>query len=80
MAVSAFDTQRFIKTLKQGNLPDEQAEAIAQAFQDAIGEDIVTKDYLRAELESAKGDLIKWIAGLLLAQAALVAALVKLLQ
>jgi len=43
------------------------------------GQELVTKDYLRAEIESAKYDLIKWIAGLLLAQAGLVAALVKLL-
>ena len=40
---------------------------------------MVTKDYLKAELESAKNDLIKWIAGLLLAQAGLVPALVRLL-
>jgi hypothetical protein len=34
---------------------------------------------LKAEIEAAKNDLIKWIAGLLLAQAGLVTALVKLL-
>jgi hypothetical protein len=79
MSVTAFDTHRFIQTLRRANLDEAQAEAIAEAFRDAIGEEIVTKDYLRAEIESAKGDLVKWIAGLLLAQAALVAALVKLL-
>lgn len=79
MSVTAFDTHKFIQTLRRSNMDEAQAEAIAEAFRDAIGEEIVTKDYLRAEIESAKGDLIKWIAGLLLAQAALVAALVKLL-
>ena len=42
----------------------------------------VTKDYfdsrLKAEVEAAKSDIIKWVAGLLIAQAALVAALLKL--
>ncbi|TAN50511.1 MAG: DUF1640 domain-containing protein [Methylococcaceae bacterium] len=34
---------------------------------------------VRAEIERSKYDLIKWMAGLLLAQAAVVATLVKLL-
>jgi hypothetical protein len=40
---------------------------------------LVTKDYLKAEIELVKNDLIKWIAGLLLAQAGLITALVKLI-
>jgi hypothetical protein len=38
------------------------------------------KNCLDARLEAAKADLVKWFAGLLIAQAALIAALVKLLQ
>lgn len=59
----------------------------AQAFRDAQGEvDLATKadlreleHALRAALTELKADMIKWVAGLLLAQAALVATLVKLL-
>jgi hypothetical protein len=40
---------------------------------------MTTKDFLKAEIEAAKNDLVKWMAGMLLAQAALIAALVKLL-
>jgi hypothetical protein len=47
----------------------------------------VTRDYLDSRLEgikssigAAKGDIIKWVAGLLIAQAALVATLVKLVK
>jgi hypothetical protein len=40
---------------------------------------LVTKDYLKAEMEAAKSEIIKWMAGLLLAQAGLITALVKLL-
>jgi len=47
---------------------------------EATGTELVTKDYLKAEIETAKNDLIKWIAGLLFAQAGLVTALVKLLS
>ena len=56
------------------------------AFREATSEQLVTRDYLdarlegiKASIEAAKGDIIKWVAGLLIAQAALVAALVKLL-
>jgi hypothetical protein len=38
--------------------------------------ELVTKSYLDARLKEAKGDIIKWVAGLCLGQAALVAALV----
>jgi hypothetical protein len=48
------------------------------------GSDLVTTEHfdyrLKAEIETAKADIIKWIAGLLLAQAALVATLVKLVS
>lgn len=52
---------------------------MALAFKEATGEELVTKDFLKAEIEASKNDLIKWVAGMLLAQAALIAALVKLL-
>ena len=74
-----FDTLKFTKHLEAAGLPPEQAEAIAEAFREAAGTELVTKDYLKAEIEAAKNDLIKWMAGLLLAQAGLVTALVKLL-
>ena len=48
MSVTAFDTHRFIQTLRRANLPEEQAEAIAEAFREAIGEEIVTKDYIHS--------------------------------
>jgi hypothetical protein len=67
------------KKLEAAGLPTPQAEAIADAFREATSEEVVTRDYLDARLEAAKGDLIKWVAGLLMAQAVLIAALVKLL-
>ncbi len=39
---------------------------------------MVTRDYLDARLSENKVDWIQWIAGMLLTQAGLVAALVKL--
>jgi len=79
MTAVTFDTLKFAKKLEAAGLPTPQAEAIADAFREATSEELVTRDYLDARLEAAKGDLIKWVAGLLMAQAALIAALVKLL-
>jgi len=80
MSTATFDTLKFVRKLTDAGIPREQAEAEAEALVDALGgADLVTKAYLDARLESAKADIIKWLAGLLLAQAGLVAALVKLL-
>ncbi|MGH8577651.1 MAG: DUF1640 domain-containing protein [Gammaproteobacteria bacterium] len=87
MTTVTFDTLRFVETLKEAGVSEAQAKAIAQAFRDAQGEvELVTKadlreleHALRAALAEVKADTIKWVAGLLLAQAALVATLVKLL-
>ncbi len=54
------------------------AEKLKAAGFDAAQDNMVTRDYLDARLSENKVDLIKWIAGMLLAQAGLIAALVKL--
>jgi hypothetical protein len=79
MSSITFDTLKFVKRLEAAGITPAQAEAMAEAFREATGEELVTKDYLKAEIEAAKNDLVKWMAGMLIAQAALIAALVKLL-
>lgn len=63
--------------LKAAGFASEQAEAVVRVVVEAQNS-MVTRDYLDARLSENKVDLIKWIAGMLLAQAGLVAALVKL--
>jgi hypothetical protein len=89
MATVTFDTLTLVKELEEAGIPHAQAEAIVRAI--ATAQDgIVTRDYLSSQLDllarhidtkiaDARADIIKWLAGLLLAQAALVATLVKLL-
>jgi len=74
-----FDTHKFISTLKKAGFNEKQAEAVSTAIKDSITEsDLVTRTHLDLALERTKSDLIKWIAGMLFAQAAVVATLVKL--
>ena len=59
----------------------EAAEVIAKLFEaqdETIRKDLATKADLD-KLAETKADLIKWVAGMLIAQSAIIAALVKLL-
>lgn len=91
MATISFDTLKFVHRLRDSGISESQAEAIAEAFKEASSEaESVTKvdlklavAELRAELHKEtrdlKVDLIKWTPGALIAQAALIATLVKLM-
>ena len=56
-------------------MPDEQADVQAEALKDIVNTELVTKH----DLTEAKIEIIKWVACMLVAQAAIVAILVKLL-
>ncbi len=73
--VITFDTLAYAKKLKAAGVPDEQAEIQAEALMDIVNTKLVTK----RDLTEAKIEIIKWVAGMLLAQVAIVATLVKLL-
>ncbi|SDY42910.1 Protein of unknown function [Allochromatium warmingii] len=87
MTTIVFDTHKFIRTLKESGIPEGQAEAISEAFRAAhVEADLATKADLnalelsvRGQFSELKFDLIKWMTGALIAQAAVIAALVKLL-
>lgn len=93
MATLTFDTLKFVERLTAAGVPLAQAKAEAEALAEALQSsalDLATKQDLRelearlsgefkASIANAKADIIKWLAGLLIAQAAVIAALVKLL-
>jgi hypothetical protein len=76
MSTIAFDTHKFIRTLKESGIPEPQAEAIAEAFRTAhIEAELATKTDLR-ELEYR---LVIKLGAVMMASVAVVVALVKLL-
>lgn len=86
MTAITFDTHKFIRKLETVGFTQQQAEAQAEALLEALAStstDMVTREYLdyrlKAEIAELKTDLIKWVTGALIAQAAVIAALVKLL-
>jgi hypothetical protein len=75
----SFNTLAYAKKLIAAGVPSNQAEVQAEALAEIIDQRIATKQDLK-ELESRiTASIIKWVAGMLVAQAAIVATLVKLL-
>jgi hypothetical protein len=83
MTTITFDTHKFIRTLKDAGIPEQQAEAFADAFRDAQGEaDLATRrdiDDLRRDMREMEQRLIIKLGGLMAVSIGLVAALVRLL-
>nr|VFJ64917.1 MAG: Protein of unknown function (DUF1640) [Candidatus Kentron sp. FW] len=69
MAAITFDTLRFVHRLKEAGIPEQQAEAISDAFKEAHGStELVTKEFLALRLAELKNELLKWLIGLTSAQ------------
>lgn len=91
MSTITFDTHEFFNELKNAGFSDQQAEVITKLQKAAAAstleqarveyelDEIATKRDLKEMELTIKHDLVKWIAGMMLAQAGIIAALVKLL-
>lgn len=90
MSILHFNTLTQVDRLEKVGLRREQAEAIVQnqqeMYEHAVLNTLATKSdlselgaHLRLEMSDMKTDIIKWVAGMLVAQAAVVSTLVKLL-
>ena len=86
MPTAIFDTYEFVKELENAGFNEKQAEIQVKAinkalseFQESRLEELATKADIEIAISRAKAETIKWVAGMLVAQAAIVATLVKLL-
>jgi hypothetical protein len=79
MATAIFDTLAYAKKLKNAGVPENQAEIHADAIAELIDEQLATKKDLQILESNVTARIIRWVAGMLVAQAAIVATLVKLL-
>ncbi len=74
-----FDTLASAKKLISAGFTQQQAEAQTEILAEMVDEQLVSRQYLDIRLSEMKADIIKWVAAMLVAQAAIVATLVKLL-
>ncbi len=79
MTSAIFDTLAYAKKLKEAGVPENQAEIHAEAIAELIDEQLATKKDLHILEANITANIIRWVAGMLVAQAAIVATLVKLL-
>ncbi len=76
---TAIDTLQLYERFKAANLDERAAKEIAEALREITENNLVTRQYRDIRLAELKADIIKWVAGMLVAQAAVIAALVKLI-
>lgn len=80
MSTIAIDTYKTINKLKAKGFTVEQAEGLVEALTES---DLVTNEFFKTELNRAlsetKTEIIKWVAAMLVAQAATIVALQNLL-
>jgi len=87
MTAITFDTHKFIRTLKESGIPENQAEAIAEAFRSAhVEAELASKSdlqtlglALKSEIRELEYRLIIKLGAMMMGAVAVVAALVKLL-
>lgn len=90
MTTITFDTQELVVELENSGFTRQQSEAVISVLKKSQSE-LATKDDLHREIESLRNstktdllelkvDLVKWVGALMLAQVAVIAALVKLLR
>jgi len=76
MSAVAFDTLKLAQRLEAAGFPPKQAQDVASALSETIGEAVVTREYLdlrlgeiraamatKVELTEAKGEILKWMFG-----------------
>ncbi|MFZ2405709.1 MAG: DUF1640 domain-containing protein [Methylobacter sp.] len=89
MTTITFDTQELVVELENSGFTRQQSETVVSVLKKSQSE-LATKDDLHREIESLRNatktdllelkvDLVKWVGALMLAQVAVIAALVKLL-
>ena len=81
----AVDTLNIFSRLKSTGLSEESAREIAEVFRETVEENLATKNDLemvkveiKKDIAESKAGTIRWVAGMLVAQAAFIATLVKL--
>ena len=77
MQTLVIDTNGIIKKLEQRGFSRAQAEGITEALKELDTGSLVTKTDLQIALADQTITLIKWMTGVLLAQGALIVALIQ---
>jgi len=69
MAIVAFDILKLAPKLEAAGFSSTQAQGASEALSETMGDEMVTKTYLREELAPIKAEItiLKWMSGFTLA-------------
>jgi hypothetical protein len=77
MQTFVIDTNGIVKKLEQRGFSRTQAEGITEALKELDTASLVTKADLELALANQTVTIIKWVTGIMLAQGALIVALIQ---
>ena len=81
MTAITFDTLAYSRTLQEAGMSQEQADALARAQVTAMSEMVSAKELAtKGDLMGLEHRLIKWVAGIVASQTALLIAIMALLH
>ena len=80
MTTTTFDTLKYFEKLKAAGVSEEQAKVQADTLRELMDLRLVTKDHLDSKLAELKNDLLRWILGIAVGQAALIVAVLALVR
>lgn len=81
MTAVSFDTLAYSNSLQNAGIPREQAEALAKANAEAFSTMVTTQQLAtKQDIESAKHEILKWMVAGMIAQAALLVAIIAFLK
>ena len=84
MSPVAFDTLKLAQRLESAGLPPKQAQEMASALSDTIGDTVVSREYLDLRLAELKAERLKWLISAVGLQTIVIigaiAALIRLLR
>jgi len=84
MSPVAFDTLKLAQRLESAGLPPKQAQEMARALSDTIGDTVVSREYLDLRLAELKAERLKWLISAVGLQTIVIigaiAALIRLLR
>ena len=80
MQTLVIDTSTIVKKLEQPGFSRTQAEGVADALKEIDASALATKTDLHIALAQQTTSIVKWVSAVLLAQAALIVALMQYLK